>query len=273
MHRDALLERSLLEQVEIDRHVVVVEQRPAEAEDRGMGEQQQLVEKPRPEQLGRECRAAHPDAAIGAGPQSGELLDGVVAADDPGVVIGAAAGAGDEHLGGSGPDLSVLTQDLRQRRVVAGPGPVLLHDLVDDPALDHERERPRLRVELTVQLLVDTQPLAGTVVPWDLLDPQVQGHVHPVDEATHELSSIVLATRNHYIEAEAPVKEETWNNGPGARSTLRSKCSGIAGRCSCCATSSSTTAATSAACSPDRSRASLRTSSPTASCGSSTQGS
>ena len=51
VHRDALLERSLLEQGQLDRHVPVIEQRPAEAEDRRVGEEQQFVEKPRPEQI------------------------------------------------------------------------------------------------------------------------------------------------------------------------------------------------------------------------------
>jgi hypothetical protein len=44
VHHDALRERLLLDQVEVDRPVVVVEQRPTETEDRGMGEQQQFVE-------------------------------------------------------------------------------------------------------------------------------------------------------------------------------------------------------------------------------------
>jgi len=187
MHRDALFERSLLEQIELDRYVVVVEQRPAEAEDRGMGEQQQLVEQPRPQQLRGERRAAHTDGAVGPGPQGGELGDRVVSPDDPGVVICAVAGSGDEHLGGGGPDLAVLTHDVGQRLVRARPWPVLLHHLVDDPALDHESERSRLRVELAVQLLIDAQPLASTVVPGNLLDPQVEGHVHPVLEAAHPL--------------------------------------------------------------------------------------
>jgi hypothetical protein len=43
-----------------------------------VGEEQQLVEKPRPEQLRRERRAAHTDGAVGPGPQGGELLDRVV---------------------------------------------------------------------------------------------------------------------------------------------------------------------------------------------------
>jgi len=47
--------------------------------------------------LRRERRTAHPDAAVRPGPQGGELLDRVASADDPGVVIGAAAGAGDQH--------------------------------------------------------------------------------------------------------------------------------------------------------------------------------
>ena len=152
-----------------------------------MGEEQQLVEQPRPEQLRRERRAADTDGAVGPGAQGGELLDRVVSADDPGVVIGAAAGAGDEHLGLGGPDLAVLTQEVRQRRVLARPWPVLLHDLVDDPAVDDERERPRLRVGLAVQFLVDAQPLAGAVVPRNLLDPQVEGHVHRIHEAAHHL--------------------------------------------------------------------------------------
>ena len=78
MHRDALVERSVLEQIEVDRTVVVVEQRPAEAEVGGMGPQQQLVEQPRPQQLRRERRAAHTDGAVGLGPQRGEPLDRVV---------------------------------------------------------------------------------------------------------------------------------------------------------------------------------------------------
>jgi hypothetical protein len=53
VHRDSLLERSPVEQIELDRHVELVEQRPAEAVDRGMGAEQQLVEQPRPEQLRR----------------------------------------------------------------------------------------------------------------------------------------------------------------------------------------------------------------------------
>ncbi len=187
VHRDARVERSLLEQVELDRPVVVVEQRPAEAEDRGMGGEQQLVEQPGPEQLRGERRPAHADGAVGLGPEGGELLDRVVSADDPGVVVGAVPGAGDEHLGLGGPDLAVLAQEVRQRRVLARPWPVLLHDLVEDPAVDDERDRPRLRVELAVQLLVDAQPLAGAVVPGDLLDPQVEGHVHRVHEAAHRL--------------------------------------------------------------------------------------
>ena len=120
-HRDARVERPLVEQVELDRPVVVVEQRPAEAEDRGMGGEQQLVEEPCPEQLGGERRPAHADDAVGLGPQGGELLDRVVPADDPGVVVGAVPGAGDEHLGLGGPDLAVLAQDVRQRRVLARP--------------------------------------------------------------------------------------------------------------------------------------------------------
>ena len=76
-------------------------------------------------------------------------------------MIGAVAGAGDKHLGLGGPDLAVLTHVVRQRRVLGRPWPVLLHDLVDDPAVDHERERPRLRVGLAVQFLVDAQPLAS----------------------------------------------------------------------------------------------------------------
>ena len=138
------------------------------------------------------------------GAQGGELLDRVVAADDPGVVVGTVASARDEHLGLGRPDLPVLTQDVGQRRVLARPRPVLLHDLVDDPALDHQRERPRLGVELAVQLLVDAQPLAGTVVPRNLLDPQVERHVHPVDEPTHRAPPpVVVAFRNHYIEGRA----------------------------------------------------------------------
>ncbi|MEU7998955.1 hypothetical protein AB0B83_27060 [Micromonospora sp. NPDC049060] len=60
-----MLERSLLEQVELDRHVPVIEQRPAEAEDRRVGEEQQFVEKPRPEKLRGERRAAHTEGAVG----------------------------------------------------------------------------------------------------------------------------------------------------------------------------------------------------------------
>ena len=82
-----------------------------------------------------------PDGAVGLGPEGGELLDRVVSADDPGVVIGAVAGAGDEHLGLGGPDLAVLAHEVRQRRVLARPRPVLLHDLVEDPAVDDQRER------------------------------------------------------------------------------------------------------------------------------------
>jgi hypothetical protein len=124
-------------------------------------------------------------SAVGPGPQGGELLDRVVPADDPGVVIGAAAGAGDQHLGLGGPDLAVLTHEVRQRHVPARPWPVLLHDLVEDPTVDHERELPRPLVGLAVHFLVDAQPLAGAVVPGDLLDPQVEGHVHRIDEAAH----------------------------------------------------------------------------------------
>jgi hypothetical protein len=80
VHRDALLERSLLEQIEVDRHVVIVEQRPAEAEDRGMGEEQQLVKQPGPEKLRRERRAANPDRAVGLGPERGEPLDRFISA-------------------------------------------------------------------------------------------------------------------------------------------------------------------------------------------------
>jgi hypothetical protein len=69
VHRDALLERSLLKQGELDRHVVVVEQRPAKVEDRGMSAELQLVEQPRPEQLRGEGRAANPDGAVGLSPE------------------------------------------------------------------------------------------------------------------------------------------------------------------------------------------------------------
>ena len=93
MHRDALFERSLLEQIELDRYVVVVEQRPAEAEDRGMGREEQLIEQPRSEQLRRQRRAPHPDGAVGLGPEGGELLYRVVSPDDARVVISAPAGA------------------------------------------------------------------------------------------------------------------------------------------------------------------------------------
>ena len=141
MHRDALLERSLLEQIEFDRNVVLVEQRPAEAEDRGMRGEQQLVEQSRPEQLRRQRRAPDPDRAVGLGSEGGELLDRVVSPDDPGVVIGALAGAGDEHLGLGGPDLAVLTDEVRRRRVLVRSWPVLLHDLVVDPPVDDHRER------------------------------------------------------------------------------------------------------------------------------------
>src|SRR4051794_41889019 len=69
-----------------------------------MVEQQQLVQETGPGQLRRERRAAYADAALGAGSQGRELLDRVVPTEDPGVVIGAAAGAGGEHppLGGPG---------------------------------------------------------------------------------------------------------------------------------------------------------------------------
>ena len=139
MHRDALLERSLLEQGELDRHVVVVEQRPAEAEDRGMGPEQQLVEQLGAEQLRGQRRAVHTDGAVGLSTEGGELLDRVVSADDPGVVIGAVAGAGDEHLGfGSGIHscfgaplarieaqiaFTELLRRLAQPRLVADPPP------------------------------------------------------------------------------------------------------------------------------------------------------
>ena len=75
---------------------------------------QQLVEQPRPEQLRGERGAAHADRAVSLRPEGGELLDRVVSADDPGVVIGALSGAGDEHLGLGGPDLRVLTHVVRQ---------------------------------------------------------------------------------------------------------------------------------------------------------------
>ena len=44
-------------------------------------------------------------------------------------------------------------------------------------------------VEIQAEVLrgLQRQPLAGTVVPRDLLDPQVEGHVHEVDEAAHHL--------------------------------------------------------------------------------------
>ena len=58
-----------------------------------MGAEEQLVEQLGPEQLGGERRAAHTDGAVGPGPEGGELLDRVVAADDPGVVAGAVPGA------------------------------------------------------------------------------------------------------------------------------------------------------------------------------------
>lgn len=151
-----------------------------------MGGEQQLIKQPCPEQLRRERRAADPDDAVGLGPEHGKLLDRVVSADDPGVVIGAVAGAGDEHLGLGGPDLGELTHEVRQRRVLASPWPVLLHRLVDDPAVDHQREGLSVRVERAVQFLVDAQPVARAVVPRDLLDPQVEGHVHRIHEAAHD---------------------------------------------------------------------------------------
>ncbi len=58
MHRDAVFERSLFEQFEVDRPVVVVEQRSAEAEVGGVGGEQQFVEQSGPEKLGGERRAA-----------------------------------------------------------------------------------------------------------------------------------------------------------------------------------------------------------------------
>ena len=130
-----------------------------------MGGQQQLVEQPRPEKLRREGRAPYPDRAVGLGPERRQSLDRVVAADDPGVVIRAVAGARDEHLGLGCPDPAVFANEVRRRCILGGPWPVLLHRLVVDPPVDDHRERLGAGVELAVQLFADAHPLPAPSSP------------------------------------------------------------------------------------------------------------
>ena len=65
-----------------------------------MGAEDPLVEQLRPEQLGGERRAAHTDGTVDPGPEGGELLDRIVAADDPGVPpTGPVPGPGNSRCG------------------------------------------------------------------------------------------------------------------------------------------------------------------------------
>jgi hypothetical protein len=71
----------------------------------------------------------------------------------------------------------------------AAEGQTGFHHLVDDSALDEQRQAPSAFVELTKELLINAQPLAAllvsNVVAGRPLDAKIERHIHPVRHAPH----------------------------------------------------------------------------------------
>lgn len=64
MQDDAIAERLVLQEVELDRDVLVVEERSAGAEHHGVNDEQELVQQVRSEQLSSRFRPADADSDL-----------------------------------------------------------------------------------------------------------------------------------------------------------------------------------------------------------------